>query len=245
MALKRLFFDIETSPNIGLFWQPGHEISVGYESIIKERGIICCSYKWSGDSKPQTVHWTRKSQDDTRVVERMADLIAEADEVVTHNGDRFDITWIRGRALRIGKPFPPRLVSYDTCAISRRLFNLNSHRLDYLSQYLGIGGKLPTGYDLWKRVLLHKDNKALDQMIAYCERDVVLLEKVFERIKPYVVARSHVSGECRECPECGKEKLTVRGYRTTESGARSVKLWCSACGKWTSMPEGRWKKANK
>jgi hypothetical protein len=37
---KRLFFDIETSPNIGLFWSAGFKLNIAPENIIKERAII-------------------------------------------------------------------------------------------------------------------------------------------------------------------------------------------------------------
>ena len=47
----RLFFDIETSPNIGFFWQSGYKLQVPYTNIIKERAIICICYKWENDKK--------------------------------------------------------------------------------------------------------------------------------------------------------------------------------------------------
>ena len=49
--IKRLFFDIETSPNIGLFWTAGYKLNISPDSIIKERAIICICYKWAGDDK--------------------------------------------------------------------------------------------------------------------------------------------------------------------------------------------------
>jgi hypothetical protein len=49
-GIKRLFFDIETSPNIGYFWRAGYKLNIGHENIIEERKIICISYK-SGSIK--------------------------------------------------------------------------------------------------------------------------------------------------------------------------------------------------
>ena len=45
---KRLFFDIETSPNIGFFWSSGYKINIPFENILKERAIICIAYKYQG-----------------------------------------------------------------------------------------------------------------------------------------------------------------------------------------------------
>ena len=39
--IKRLFFDIETSPNIGYFWRAGYKLNIGADNIIEERKIIC------------------------------------------------------------------------------------------------------------------------------------------------------------------------------------------------------------
>ena len=44
--IKRLFFDIETAPNIGLFWEAGYKKTNNPDNIIKERVIICICYKW-------------------------------------------------------------------------------------------------------------------------------------------------------------------------------------------------------
>ena len=55
--IKRLFFDIETSPNIGLFWTSGYKLNISHDSIIKERAIICICYKWAGDDKIYSLQW--------------------------------------------------------------------------------------------------------------------------------------------------------------------------------------------
>jgi len=48
---KRLFFDIETSPNVGFFWSAGYKLNVTADSIIQERAIICICYKWEDEKE--------------------------------------------------------------------------------------------------------------------------------------------------------------------------------------------------
>ena len=48
---KRLFFDIETSFNIGWFWRAGYKQAITPEQIIHERKVICISYKWEGEDE--------------------------------------------------------------------------------------------------------------------------------------------------------------------------------------------------
>lgn len=240
-GIKRVFFDLETSPNLAMIWQPGFDLTIDHTSIVRERAIICGCYKWEGDPEIHEVHWDRK-QSDERIVRKLAKVLAEADEIVSHNGDKFDLPWLRGRAIKWGIPFPHRLVSQDTCALARRLFKFNSNRLDYLGKYLGFGGKIETGYGLWKSTFLDNDREALAKMIKYCKRDVDLLERVWKVFMPYVAAKSHGTGNISDCPECGSKHLTISKRRTTASGHRQVQLVCGDCGKYTTVAESRWKK---
>ena len=83
---RRLFFDIETSPNLALIWRPGHKISVSYNSIVRERAIICVAWKWEGERKIQSLTWDQK-QDDAGLLRKFVPVMHEADEIVAHNGD--------------------------------------------------------------------------------------------------------------------------------------------------------------
>jgi len=94
--MKRLFFDIEVSPNIGLFWQSGYKLNIGHDSIIKERAIICICYKWENQKTVHSLKWDEK-QNDKQILKQFIKIIDSADEVVGHNGDNFDIKWIRTR----------------------------------------------------------------------------------------------------------------------------------------------------
>ena len=63
MKNKRLFFDIEVSPNIMTSWRAGYKLNVPYQNIIKERKIICISYKWEGEKKVYHFEWDNDKDD--------------------------------------------------------------------------------------------------------------------------------------------------------------------------------------
>jgi hypothetical protein len=65
----RLFFDIETSPNIGFFWQSGYKLQVPYTNIIKERAIICICYKWENDKKVYSLNWDKDQCDKQMLID--------------------------------------------------------------------------------------------------------------------------------------------------------------------------------
>lgn len=190
--MNRLFADIETSPNIGLFWRSGYKQNISYDNIIHERGIICIGYKWENAKRPECLTWD-ENQDDREMLEKFTNILAEADEVVFHNGDRFDLPWIRSRALMHEIPAWPEPKSLDTLQWARRRFYFNSNRLDYLGEILTGTGKLKTEYGMWKDILLNKCPSAMAKMVRYCKRDVVKLQEVYERLAAYSPAKTHAS----------------------------------------------------
>lgn len=229
---KRLFFDIEVSPNIGFFWQPGYNITVDYNNIIKERAVICACYKWEHKDKVYALAWD-ENQNDKNLLETLVAVMNEADEIVAHNGDKFDQSWIRTRCIYHGISIPPNYVSIDTLKAARSKFKFNSNRLDYIGKFLGVGAKTETGgFDLWKDITLHNSKKALREMIDYCKNDVVLLQSVFEKMNPYIPVKSKVSNNNDNCPECDSSKVFKQGTRISAGGQLKAKMQCQNCGKW-------------
>jgi uncharacterized protein YprB with RNaseH-like and TPR domain len=232
---KRLFFDIETSPNIGLFWEAGYKKNIDYSNIIKERAIICICYKWEEAKEVFEVHWDSKQCDKT-MLEKFIKIANEADELVGHNGDRFDLAWIRTRCLYHNIDMFPNYTTIDTLKIARSKFKFNSNKLNYIADFLGIGQKIKTEFGLWKDIVLHKDKKAMDAMIKYCKKDVVLLEKVFKAIKGHIAPKTHFGvkfgGDRGSCPECGSDEIMRNSIRYTATGVKKITYKCRTCHKY-------------
>jgi DNA polymerase elongation subunit (family B) len=231
---RRLFFDIEVSPNIGFFWNPGHKISIGYENIIKERAIICICYKWEGEKTTHSLQWDKK-QNDKKMLTEFVKIANEAQEMVGHNGDKFDLSWIRTRCLYYRLPMFPQYVTIDTLKVARSKFRFNSNRLDYIGKFLGLGKKLHTGFDLWKDIVLKNSEPAMGKMVKYCKQDVILLEKIYEAMKNHIPVKSHFGRALLQdrgsCPECGSDDLIVSFTRYTAAGVKKIQLKCKTCHK--------------
>ena len=231
---KRLFFDIETAPNIGFFWTAGFKLNITTESIIKERAIICICYKWEEDKITHSLNWDSK-QNDKKMLQDFIKVANEADELVGHNGDKFDLAWIRTRCLFHRIDMFPNYITIDTLKVARSKFKFNSNKLNYIAKYLGIGQKIHTEYDLWKDIVLNKDKDAMDKMIKYCKMDVILLEKVYKELSIHIQHKTHYGvifgGERSSCPECGSDDLVRNNKRVSASGLVKVQLRCNTCGK--------------
>ena len=232
---RRLFFDIETSYCIGKFWRPGSKVFISSDNIIKHASIICICYKWEGEKEIYSLDWGLNKQDDKSQLVKFIKVANQADEIVGHNGDKFDLPWVRTRCLLHKIEVFPKYKTIDTLKISCSKFRFPDNKLNTIAKYLGIGTKLRTESGLWDRVIMDKDTKALDHMIKYCKQDVVLLEKVYNELQKQTEPKTHygvVFGYDRtSCPECGCEDHIKVRVSVSSSGLRKRQLKCKECHK--------------
>ena len=231
--IKRLFFDIETSPNIVYTWRAGWNITVTPESIIEERKIICISYKWENKPKVYRLKWDA-NQDDKQMLIDFLVIANQADEIIAHNGDRFDIKWIRTRCIYHRISMFPSYRSLDTLKKAKAGFYFNSNKLDYIAKFLNVEAKMETGgYDLWKQVMKN-DLEALETMGKYCDQDVIVLEAVYQEMKNYFKQNTHqgvLDSKLKySCPSCGSEKINYVKMVSTAAGTVKRIMKCSPCG---------------
>ena len=231
--IKRLFFDIETTPNIVYSWRIGYKINIDFHNIIEERKIICISWKFEGDEKVSNLTWDKNHCDKQMLIDFMK-IMNQADEVIGHNGDRYDIRWIRTRCAYHRIPAFPNYRSLDTLKKAKARFNFNSNRLDYIAKFLGVGAKVKhDGFDMWKAVMVG-DKQALKDMVTYCDGDIVVLEDVFLTLQPYIQHNTHVGthvgGSKCDCPNCASDNVYLHKNNFTAMGTIKRQMKCNDCG---------------
>lgn len=230
VKIKRLFFDIETSQMYFRGWRTGEQY-VGHDQIVKDKKIICICYKWQYEDEVHVLTWDSK-QDDKGVLKKFIKILGEANEIVGHNGDRFDIKEIRTRSIKQKVLMYPKYRTLDTLKKARKYFNFPSNKLDYLGQFLEVGRKLEhEGRGLWDKV--EAGNKqALNKMVEYCQQDVILLEDVFHVLSPYIDHNTNHAVLNKfdkwRCPECGSDNVSLCHTDTTAMGyiKRHMKCKC-------------------
>ena len=229
--MQRLFWDIETSPNIGFFWRAGRTRWIDYDNIVQESAIICICWKWEGVKKVHSLTWD--NGDDREMVQQFLEVADKADELVAHNGDRFDLKWFNSQCLKHDLDPPAEAKTVDTLVIAKRRFNLNSNRLDYLAHLLLGEGKTPTKFEWWKRIVLDNDPKMLAKMVRYCKKDVALLERVYEKLARFHGPKTHVgvlAGKPKwTCAHCGAEDVRRKKRRVTARGTIQHSMVCKDC----------------
>ena len=157
-----------------------------------------------------------------------------SDGFPSHNCDQFDMPWFKTRCAFHGIHCLPDYKTADTLQWARRRFLFNSNRLNYIAKFFGIGEKLKTEFGLWKAVI-NGDEKALARMARYCKRDVVLLQKVYEKIAPLSPIKTHVGTYIGRdkwtCPACASEHVFHRQRRMSALGTPKHQLQCQDCGR--------------
>jgi len=240
--LKRLFWDIETSPNIMFSWRCGSKIYLDHQNIIQERAIICICFKWEGQKRVHALTWD--DGNDKEMLKEFGRVVAEADEMVAQNGDWFDMRWFNGRRLFHGlEPLPPTK-TVDTLKILKRHFYLNSNSLDYVANLLFGEGKIKTDFDLWKQIVLNNSGGAMREMVRYCKKDVILLERIWNRLRDFEVPATHAgaaltgnAGDRWMCPHCASGDVFKSKGRTTAKGMVQHQMKCKSCGRYYSIAD--------
>jgi DNA polymerase elongation subunit (family B) len=235
---KICFFDIETLPIVGYFWQLRIEGYLSHENIVEDWTICCASWKFLGE-KTQSIQ-VKKIGDDKELVKKLRDVLAQADILVGHNLDKFDVRKLNARIIEHGLEPLPLIPTVDTKKQAKEIGAFTSNRMDYLAQrFLGIG-KLETDFKLWKRVK-EGDKAALAYMVKYNKADVDINVKVYNRLLPYMKQHPHMGamdGKARldSCPKCGSDDLKKNGIRYTATGLKRQEYQCRKCHGFVKVP---------
>lgn len=236
-TLRVLLYDLETSPNIGYTWGT-HETDV--IKVIYPRQIISIAWKWLGEEKVHVLSLThfpgykKDRRDNRRLMEAIHKLFSQADIVVGHNVKRFDDRRAHTDFIKHGLKPPPPHRQVDTLEFARFKFDFNSNRLGDLGEFLGLGGKVKhPGFEMWEGCL-NGDPKSWALMEKYNRGDVELLERVYLKLRPWMMKHPSLNPVDRAvfaCPSCRSPKLHQRGSLYTSTGKRP-RFQCQDCGKW-------------
>lgn len=233
-APKILLLDIETNPIEALVWSTWKQ-NIYPGQIKKDWSIICWSAKWlfSPTVMGQVVRPDEAIEHkDNSVLMKMWELMNEADWVITHNGDEFDIKKLNTRFFLAGYPRPMYFGSIDTKKVAKGNFSFTYNKLDWIAQIVGIGRKMETEFKWWKEC--EAGNQAyLDKMLKYNKKDVQLEEEVYLALRPWMTNHPNLNlyadmdGDI--CPTCGSANIHWNGKYATGKGLYRA-FRCEDCG---------------
>ncbi|HEX7129113.1 MAG TPA: hypothetical protein VF217_03475, partial [Rhodanobacteraceae bacterium] len=121
----------------------------------------------------------------------------------------------------------------DLLKTARSRFRLASNKLDFVAQQLGLGKKVEhKGHELWLGCM-NGDAESWRVMERYNKQDVILLERVYDRLLPWIKGHPNHSTHSGDlvCPYCGGTHYQRRGEAVTAAG-RYWRYQCKDCGGW-------------
>jgi hypothetical protein len=76
-------------------------------------------------------------------------------------------------------------------------------------------------------------------MVTYCINDVILLEKVYNKMSSYFPHKTHfgvLNGEEKSsCPHCASVNMAFSKKRLSATGTSRIQLQCQDCGKYHTV----------
>jgi hypothetical protein len=237
---KILLLDIETAPMKLLGWQMYGDLSYGLDQIEEDWSILAWSAKWYNSDKVfyQDTSKQKNKRNDKRILYKIHSLIEEADVLVSQNGVRFDLPKLNARFIYHGLPPIPKKPHIDTKKLAKKSFSFSSNSLEYMCNFLKVKFKKLTdrkfpGFKLWLECL--KGNQAAwGEMKRYNIRDVIALQGVYEKLRPWgtgVNLAVFTESLNPACADCGSNNLLKNGFKTTAAG-RFQRYNCTGCGAW-------------
>jgi hypothetical protein len=230
--MKTLTLDIETSPLVVHTWGLWNQ-NVGLPQIVEDTRVIAVAAKWLGSSK---IIWLSEDKmSHAEMIEKAHALVSEADIIVTFNGKNFDMKHLRREFVQAYLPPPEPWVDVDLLPEVKKLYRFPSNKLAYVTDRLGLSGKMSnSGHSLWVRCMAG-DPKAWAEMKRYGCQDVRVTEELFIRIRAYIpglplASLYGVDGDPTECT-CGSTHFQRRGYYYTEQSCYP-KFQCQGCFRW-------------
>ena len=239
---KILFWDIETTDlelAIRTYGLKNYTKYFNHKTIKRDWTMLGASWKFKGDKNPSVV--SVKASDpfnDEGVVRVLYQVLQEADVLVGHNSDRFDLKKFNTRALHYG--LAPLHVTtrqtVDTLKIAKKYFAFTSNTLSYVANFLGVDAKDESPD--WRKIMEGCEDE-LRYMREYNKQDVLVTEQVYDILKGYdtrhpnidVVAdtRDSSGDKVDVCKTCLSPNLVKNGSQLTKMGKR-LRLQCQCCG---------------
>lgn len=245
IKIKTLLLDIETSPNTVHVWGL-REQDISINQILESSYVLCWAAKWLGHGPVMFARTTNPAKGSTRsMIVKVHKLLSEADSVIHYNGSKFDIPTLNKEFILHGLTHPAPYKQMDLLKVAREQFRFTSNKLDYVADALGLGKKTQhEGHMLWVKCMAD-DPQAWHRMEKYNKNDVVLLEKLYYKLLPWMKTHTNQSlyEEEAVCPTCGSSKFQRRGFAYTQAG-KYRRFQCQTCSSWfrgttSVMPKGK------
>lgn len=241
-----LLFDLERLPGeyTADIWQPADLRRVNYlhpDRWSRKPTTLMASWMWYGERSAHVVAAWEAPDDPWHVARVMREQIHNADCLVTFNGRRADLKWLRQDWAQ-GQIVPPRpCKDIDLFVAARTAFALESRSLAYLCQFLGLPGKAGKYDAAEAKAAALADGPERRRLVRYSKQDSVAMGPVLDRMRPFLRHGPNLGipflDDAQRCPVCGSDAVTRDGWVDTDL-TRFAAFVCE-CGAWSRSKHRR------
>lgn len=236
--MKILGFDIETAPNTAYVWGLWKQ-NVSLSQLIQTGRVLCFASRWFGTKEPVEFFSEQGGKRAHKSMIKVAwELLDQADAVVHYNGSSFDVPTLNREFVKIGYGPPSPYAQIDLLRTARKQFRFTSNKLAHLLKELELTEKMDnSGFRMWIGAM-QGDPDAWAEMEKYNRIDVVSMERLYERLLPWISSHPNhalygVNTPGRPtCPRCGSENVQSRGLQHTKV-ASYRRYQCQECMGWS------------
>lgn len=240
---KLLYFDIETAPLLAYTWG-AFDRYIKPDDIVEDWFVlgwaakwVCTSYMYSYVCRPSEA----RKCNDKRILKPLWDLFNQADIIIGHNSDNFDIKRMNWRWMVSGFTPPKPYKTVDTLKELRKVAAPTSRSLDYVTKQLSLNGKMRHRPGLFQECKEGKGD-ALRELREYNEIDVLEGESLYLNIRPWMKTHPNMGlyyeGTDERCRNCGSVDLDYDSEHTVKTSVNEYVCWtCVTCGAHGRTPE--------
>ena len=246
---KILYIDIENSRMIVEFetYSLYNIDRIPPKCVVHDWYITCAAWGWLNAKtkkieKIETVAvndfktYKKDFRDDRLLVKKLHQVLSEADLIVGHNSDSFDIKKINYKFIKYGLPAIDLPPTVDTLKAAKKYARATSNSLYFLAREFGV----PMKVNLQPGVMHAADSgceKSLKKLVDYNKGDIRSGASLYFKLLPYIknhptidkIMGVNVDKDRPNCQNCGSSKVQSNGVRVTKSG-RYRRYKCNDCG---------------
>lgn len=161
-------------------------------NLCADFGILLCGVVKGAHGKARVFRgdqlnpkWMTRRSDDSKVLAAIVQELDQYDIWIAHNGNRFDVPFLRTRLLRHGMRELPTKKLVDPVLLARNKLRMSYNSLEKLANHLGCNSKTDVRPEMWLAAALDGDKTAMKYITEHCVEDVNTLEMVAGALKCY------------------------------------------------------------
>lgn len=161
-------------------------------NLSADFGVVLCGVVKPAEGRPKVFRadrlnkrWATTRSDDSAVVAAIVQELSQYDIWIAHNGNRFDVPFLRTRLAKWNMEALPSKKLIDPVFLARNKLRMSWNSLEALAKFLGVNSKTEVSGDQWLQAALDGSRRAMQYIVEHCVQDVLVLEKIIKALKAY------------------------------------------------------------